>query len=422
MSCRQLAVLGVALGLVLTGCAQPSETIAVTGRVSADMLTVQAPTLAIPAGTSPRVVAVPVRLGDQVKAGDVLLRFDDTTLAAKLTIAKKNAAVAKVQVGVVDAGLDTLADKERDLRDKRSEVTDGIAKATKARKDLSGKLADARKASGTLPKQLATVEKNLSELRSKLAGVEQELAQVTAALQALPPDAGPEVREPLLQAKQQLTAVRAQLTGGIATLSTARAKLTAGIAALKKGVRQLGKAIATIDANLVKARDGLRKIDDGLTKLSDARADLNRARTLAVIAAADTTGVDTATLERTQAVVRAPADALVTAVAHVGDVVAPGAMIAELARPASVVTTWLAPEQVAQTCLDAPATVSLDSLAMPASGRVSRIVPAANYPPTYHTTDQVHLTRAVPVEVTVTSPLPPGVPADLRISTCPTEG
>ena len=420
---RRLAAGLAALTLVLGGCAGAEpDTIAATGRVVADSLTVQAPTLNVPGFSlgSARVAAVEVRLGDQVRAGDVLARFDDAVLAARVRIAKADASVAKARVGVIDAAIDTTHDSERDLRDKRREVTAGIAKATKARKELAGKLGDARKAAAKLPKQLATVEKNLRELRSKLAEVEQQLAQVEAAIAALPPDAPPEMLEPLLQARTQLTAAKAQLTSGIRQLTTARGKLTAAIKQVRKGIQQLTKAIATIDANLVKARDGLREIDKGLRKIADARAGLKRARKLAVIAAGDTTGVEAATVAKNQAIVRAPADGVVSAIAHAGDVLAPGATLARIARPATVVTTWLAPEQVADVCVDGAATVTLDSLAAPASGRVSRILPSAGYPPSYHATDQVHLTRAVPVEVTVATALPPGAPADIRLTPCRT--
>ena len=431
----------VAIAPALTGCQQPSTTIAATGRVLADPVAVQAPSLAVPKisldagfpltpGTSPttstvpallslgtaqRVSAVEVRLGDRVSAGDVLVRFDDAALAAQVRVAKADAAVAKSQIGVLDAALDSLADKQRDLREKRQEIVDGIAKATKARKELTGKLADARKAAANLPGKLATVEKNLRLLPS-LAEVEAKLTQVKAALAALPPETPPQVRDELLQALQKLTAARA----AIPKLIAARATLTAAIGQLNKGIPKLAKAIATIDANLARARDGIRKIDQGLNKLADARAGLKRTRKLAVIAAADTTGVEVATLAKGQSVVRAPGDGVVTAVAHVGDVLAPGATVAELARPASVVTTWLSPEQVAQTCLDATASVRLDSSGTAVDGRISRILPLAAYPPSYHATDQTHLTRAVGVEVTVGSALPPGVPADLRLSPCST--
>lgn len=493
----------VAIALAFTGCTQPAPTtLSATGRVVADTLSVQAPTLGVPRvsldagfqlapgqaatssnvpavlslGAAQRVVAVAVKLGDNVEAGDVLVRFDDAGLGAQVKIARADHAVTKAQVGVIDSALETLADKQRDLRDKRREVTDGIAKATRARKDLAGKLADARKAATKLPKTLATVEKNLRTLTPKLAEVEKnlrmltpklaeveqklrtltanlaevekQLAQVDAALAALPPDAPPEVREPLLQAKATLTAAKAELKSGIGKLTAARAQLKTGIAKLtaaksqlkagigkltaakaqltaairqfKKGIPQLTKAIRTIDANLVKARDGIRQIDKGLNKLADARATLKGNRKLAVIAARDTTAVDSASVAKKQAVIRAPTDGVVTSLAAVGDVLAPGATVAEVARPARVVTTWLAPEQAAQVCLDASATVHLDSLAAPVAGKVSRILPLAEYPPSYHTTDQVHLTRAVPVEVTVDSALPPGVPADLQLATCPT--
>ena len=54
------------------------------------------------------------------------------------------------------------------------------------------------------------------------------------------------------------------------------------------------------------------------------------------------------------------------------------------------------------------------------TGTISRILPEAQYPPTYHTTDEVHLTRAVPVEVTVSAGLPPGVPVDVQLTPCRT--
>ena len=67
-------------------------------------------------------------------------------------------------------------------------------------------------------------------------------------------------------------------------------------------------------------------------------------------------------------------------------------------------------------------TVAVDSLTAPVDGRISRILPLAAYPPSYHATDQVHLTRAVPVEVTLDAALPPGAPADLHLSSCQPKG
>ncbi len=444
-----IAALAVAAAVSLAACQQADPGIvSVTGRVVADTLAVQAPALAVPRisldagfatqpgepaatsavpamlslGAAQRVAAVEVSLGDHVKEGDVLLRFDDDALAAQERIAEAELAVAKAQVPVIDAAVDTTHDKEADLREKREEVTDGIAEGKKARADLVKKRDDARAAAAKLPTQLATVDKNLRDLRAKRTDARDQLAEVTATLKALPPETPPEQRAPLLEAEKKLTGAIAELTNGIEKLRGARGEITKAQAKLRTAIPQLTKGIATIDDKLADARDAVKKIDEGITKLEDARAALKRNRKLAVIAADDTTAVDTARVARERAVVRAPADGVVADIAHVGDVVAPGATVAVIARPALVVATWLASEQADRICVDAPATVALDSLTGPVEGRVSRILPLAEYPPTFHATDQVHLTRGVPVEVAVSSALPAGVPADLQFSSCQAKG
>ena len=42
----------------------------------------------------------------------------------------------------------------------------------------------------------------------------------------------------------------------------------------------------------------------------------------------------------------------------------------------------------------------------------------ADYPPSSNVTDEVHLTRAVPVDVTTQNPLPPGVPVEVTLRGC----
>lgn len=438
-----------AVVLALTACQQPDDgTIAATGRVVADTVSVQAPALAVPRvsldagfvtppgapaaastvpallslGAAQRVSAVEVQLGDHVEEGDVLLRFDDAALAAQERVAEADVAVAKAQVAVIDAAVDTTHDKESDLRDTREEVEDGIAEGKSARADLVEKRDDARAAAAKLPKQLATVEKNLRDLTAKRKDAEKQLREVEATLEALPAETPAEQRAPLLEAQKKLTAGLKELKAGVAKLNTARKKITDAQSQLRKAIPQLTKGIATVDDKLAEARDAVKKIDKAITKLEDARATLKRNRRLAVIAADDTTAVDRAKTAREQAVVRAPADGVVADIARVGDVVAPGATVAEITRPALVVLTWLAPEQAARACLDAPATVAVDSLTAPVDGRISRILPLAAYPPSYHATDQVHLTRAVPVEVTLDAALPPGAPADLHLSSCQPKG
>lgn len=460
---------GSVLCLLIAGCGQPSATIDTTGRVVADSLTVQAPVLDVPrvnldagfavvpsaganlsavpalvgVGSAQRVVEVRVRLGDRVRAGDVLLRFEDAALTAQVRAARADHALAKTQVGVIDSAIHITHDKEADLAEARTKVTDGIAKATRARKNLSAKLAQARKAAKDLPNQLTKVEKTitklsanrvnaartLGQLRANRATAAANLAEVEAALAALPPDAPASVRDPLLAARSRLqgairqldagitrlTAALRQIDAGLAKLKAGRTKLKAGIRQVNAAIPQLTTAIRTIDTNLVKANDALKRIDRGTKRLREARADLKRARTLAVIAAGDDTAVSHARTARSRAVVTAPRDGFITSIANVGDVLAPGATVATLSRPARLVQLWLAPAQAAQVCAGDAATVGFG--ADPA-GTVSRILPLAQYPPTFHTTDDVHLTRAVPVEVTTDAALPPGVPIDVRLTPC----
>ena len=468
---RRPAATLVALALVLTGCAPAATTITSTGRVQTDTVSVQAPSLSVPKvnlnagfavtattaanlslvptllgfGSAQRVSAVEVALGEQVKAGDVLVRFDDAALAANVTAAKADLALAKTQVGVIDAAIDTTHDKESDLVDARKEVRDGIEAATKARKQLRSKLAQARTAAKELPAQLSKVEKQIKELTGtraalakKRAGLSADrasaatkLAEVEATLAALPPDAPPSVRDPLLAAQKQLQdaiaamdaglaqmkAGLAQLDAGLGKLKAARVKLKAAITQVNEGIPQLTKAIKTVDTNLAKAHDGLKKIDRGIKKIREARADLKRSRKLAVIAADDDNPVRQAQTARNQAVVTAPRAGIVSSIADVGEVVAPGATVAELSAPAHVVQVWLAPAAAAQVCVGDAATVEFGG--QPAA-TVSRILPLAQYPPTFHTTDEVHLTRAVPVEVTADAALPPGVPVDVQLTPCRT--
>ena len=402
MSRRVVAALMAAALLPLSACQRADPgVISTSGRVVADT-----------------VAAVEVRLGDRVEQGEVILRFDDAALAAQERVAAADADAARSQVALIDAAVETARDKEADLRDKREDVTEGIAEGKKARAELVEKLDDARAASAKLPKQLAKVDKNLRDLKSKRKNAEGRLREVRGTLDKLPAQAPAEQRAQLVAAEKKLAAGVKELTAGIAKLTAARGEITEAKAKLKKAIPQLSDGIDTVDGNLADARDGLAKLDKGIAKLEDARSGLKRKRALAVIAADDTTAVDAARTARERAVVVAPADGIVADIAHLGEVVAPGATVAELSRPAFVVAAWLAPEQANRLCVDDAVSVTLDSLAGPVEGRVGRVLPLADYPPTHQATDQVHLTRAVPVEVTLDAPLPAGVPADLRLSSC----
>jgi len=371
------------------GCAK-DETLA--GRVVDDVVQVSVPSLFVPlpdsdagfipasgsAGSGPtrtpasgitaitgigqysRVTSVPVAQGDRVQAGGVLAAFDAAALDADVVASQAALAAARAQLPVLDDALDDIASGTSELSSARSEIFSAIAKLEKTRAQLSEKRAQLRGVLGSLP------------------------PSVPATLPpGVPRPPGPD-----------------QLRGAIV---------------------QLDAGIAKIDTGLVKARSGVRRLASARGRLGDAKTQLQNARDLARIAAdASKVAVQLAQWRRTVAVVQAPAAGVVVSVARVGDVLAPGATVA-VVRPdgAARITTWVTPEHASAVRLGQEATVSGDwSAGESFPARVSLVGTRALYPPTSFATREVHLTRAVPIEVTVDSPvaaLPPGAPADVRL-------
>jgi multidrug resistance efflux pump len=175
-----------------------------------------------------------------------------------------------------------------------------------------------------------------------------------------------------------------------------------------------------IDAGIAKAQSGLGRLSTASAKLSDARTQLRDVRSLARIAAgASAVGVDLARYQRSLAEVTSPVEGVVVSVVSEGDVVAPGATIAEIRRtgPAKV-DAWLAPGDLPAVSIGAKASIGADWTRNTARGEVTRIGGRADYPPTSSATKEVHLTRAIPIEITLDPgqpTLPPGTPVDVSI-------
>ncbi len=450
---KRLALGVAALALVLTGLAGcTAETgYTVTAKVVDDSVELQAPALPMPkvnldagfVGTAPtlgrpganlsqvttalglgslvRVARTEAVVGDQVIAGQPLVTFDDTALRADVAAAQADEEVARRQIAVLDSGIQTTYDKTDDLNDAQRKAQDAITQLTKLRRQLTAKLAQAKSAARTLPGKLRQVNAGLATINAKLPGVSAQLAQAQAALAALPPDAPPEQRAQLEQAVAQLTAARAQLTSSKAKLTAARKQLTAAISALKTGIPKLTQALAKIATGLAKAQDGLRKIASGKTKLADLRTQLRGLKAIAAVAVdAAKTGITVARTIRGQAVVVAPVDGVVTSIADVGALLAPGATAAVVRPSATRLTTWLSPARLAQSCVGYRVSILGDWMSTPLAGAISRVGERAEYPPTSFPSDEVHPTRAVPVDLTLDAPvdLPVGVPLDVHVNPC----
>ena len=195
-------------------------------------------------------------------------------------------------------------------------------------------------------------------------------------------------------------------------------------AEIRKSIAKLEAGIAKLDSGLSQARTGLSKLSEASATIADARAQLRDLRDLARVAAdGSTVGVDVARYQLALATLVSPTDGTLVSIVPAGTVLAPGATAAVVRRAGPPrVETWLSPEDAARVSVGDAATVSADWFGTAESGvgRVSKIGLRAEHPPTSFATKDVHMTRAIPVEVTVVPDpglpfLPPGAPVDLVI-------
>lgn len=397
--------------VALTGCASRGVS-DYAGVVVDDTITLQAPALPMPAvdldagftpgasgaappstrrssattvaaitalGSATRVTRVSVRVGDAVRAGAEIARLDSAALDANIVVAGAVQASAMAQVDVLDDALDTVASSRSTLASRRREINSSAAQLASTR--------------ATLATQLADLEALLAKVEAPKAGGAAPVPPGGAPTGTVPPGGTPPGGLP----------DPAQLRAGIAKLTTALAKIDAGLAKVASGRAQLTAAGS---------------------KLADARAQLTDIRALARVAAdASAVGVQLARYQRELAVIRTPVEGVVVSVVTAGEVLAPGATIAKIRRSsASYATTWVAPDDLGALRVGSRAEVRADWLSAGAgaiAGSVSHISPRAEYPPTSFSTRDVHMTRAVRVEITL-SPTsdrpapPPGAPVDVR--------
>lgn len=407
---KRLPLGGLSMVLLLTvvGCSPPSQGLRVQARVVEDVVIVAVPALVVPTvnvnagfaeadspkattalqqlGSFPGLASIAVGEGDTVAVGQELARLDDALLAAGVKSAQADAAVARAQIGVVDAGIDKTYDKDAEIADKRGDVNDAI-----------DQLKDTR----------TTLKANRKTLHAQRDMLDDQLDEAKKAFQLLPPE-GTTPWPP-----------------GVPT----REAVKAGIHALKAGLKQIDAALKQMNTGLGKLDDGLQKANEGLDKLddatdtvSDARAQLIRLHRLVVVAAdLSDVVVAIAKAQRGEVAVTSPAAGVVTRVATVGQHLSPGAALVTLRRFGdTTMTTWLSPTQAAAICLDDAATVQADWMSPGASvqARVTRIASRADFPPTSQATDEIHLTRAFAVWLTSYAALPAGTPVTITIRPC----
>lgn len=409
------AVLIAAAG-VLSACSGPGSGVVASGRIADDLITVGAPLMPVPTASIPstasasarsrpgtvtalvglgqalRVSAVETKVGDRVVVGQPVARLDDTALAAAVEAAQAARRAALARIGVIGARLDDVAAARSTIAETRTTVRDAIAQLTSTRAELVAKRAGARAQLTAVRTQLATLEALQRRLRQ------------------LPP---PGSRPP--------TGAVPPGTPDPATVAAGIARLRAAEKMLVNGIGQLDAGISKIDAGLSQARSGLARLGDASASASDARSTLLGIRRVGRVASEGTAiAVDLARLQRDLAVLRSPVAGVVVDIVNAGESVVPGAPVATI-RPiaASSVDVYLPPDAAARVKTGASATVRIDSRpGQTYAATVSRVGARALYPPSWMSTTETHMTRAIPVRVTLedaSATLPAGTPADVSI-------
>jgi multidrug resistance efflux pump len=411
---RQLIALVTLATVTLTtvtfsGCSVGTTDITATGTVDDQIQTVSMPTLSTPAvnldagfttdssqshtdesstastyslGSTQQVVQIKVSQGQSVHVGQVIAVIDSAALAAQVAATKADAAVAASQVDLLTTAIADTYTKGANVTDAKTQVRAAIKKLTKAQ---------------------ATLKRNKAALTTARTELATKLTQAQTLLANYPPTPTPALPS------------KAQLQASVAALQTAITKVDAGLT-------KIAAAEHTLTTGLAKARSGLAQLNTAATKISDARAQLRRLRTLANISAnIAKIPILIAQVQLNLTSITAPASGVVINIAAVGDRLAAGATVAQIRATAPTkVTAWLAPSQAAKVCLGGSATITGDWMTVGHSvgATITHIAPTAEYPPSSVATDQTHLTRAVQVTFTSSSPLPPGVGVDISITAC----
>ncbi|HEU4909332.1 MAG TPA: biotin/lipoyl-binding protein, partial [Propionibacteriaceae bacterium] len=91
------------------------------------------------------MAAVEVAEGDQVRAGQVLIRMDSEALRVNVSVARADAKVAARQVPVLDSAIDKTYDKEHSVKSALKKINNAIRQLKSTRAKLSGQLHQARR-------------------------------------------------------------------------------------------------------------------------------------------------------------------------------------------------------------------------------------------------------------------------------------
>ncbi|HZZ00147.1 MAG TPA: HlyD family efflux transporter periplasmic adaptor subunit [Candidatus Baltobacteraceae bacterium] len=354
------ALLGTALLLSIAACSgAPGNVVAVSGRIEGD-------DSAVASKLPGRVLAVHVREGDTVAAGEVIATLDDAQARAAVDDAAARVSMAERQVPVLQAQL-----RQAQIGTQQAGVgASGDVSAAQSQVAAANSQLSQAQAAYNLAAYNEKISKSLygtgdvSELQRNRA--ESEAQQAASALAA---------------ARQRAQAAQGELTASTANLSNAPMREQQA-AAVSGQINQQGSAVSAAQANLDQARANLRDLT-----------------------------------------IRAPfAGTVLTRTAEPGEVLAAGTPVVTLLNLQKVYLRGFIPEgEIAKVKLGQSARVFLDddpSHKNPIDAYVMRIDPDAMFTPenTYFQSDRVQQVFGVKLGLRGGfGNAKPGMPADGQI-------
>jgi HlyD family secretion protein len=369
--------------------------------------TIQAEAVRIASELGGRITDVTVEQGDLIRAGNVLVRLDDTPLASRLLEAEAAVAAAKADLALVKAG----------ARDQEILAMEAMLALAKAQRD--GAQAAWENALKALEDPQA-LDVQIAEARTKVNLAEQAvaLAEAELAKQKLIRDQKREGTADRDIADWQVTAAEENLSAAQADLATAQTLLN-GLWAIRGEplaliaqansthgqyqIAEAGVVVAQAEVNDLRAGPTQDDVDvaEQIVRLEQAKANVIRSQRAKFTL---TSPLDGVVLERIlgQGELAAPAATILT--------------IADLSR--LTLTVYVPANQLGRVQLGQAVEIEVDSFPDSAfAGIVARIGDQPEYTPRNIATQEERVNTFYAVEIRLSNEeglLKPGMPADAR--------
>jgi HlyD family secretion protein len=346
---------------------------------------------------SGRVVQVLAEEGQQVAAGQVLFRLDDTLLKAQRTQAEAAVNMARAQRDQLVAGA-----RPEQLQAAQATISSTQATLAGAQADLS------RLQSGATYDQIKSAQAQLESAQAQAKITQDTYTALTNAHDTLKSigRGGAGVGKMIEQIRPQFESANAQVAAAQATLN----KLWSGPTSPE--IRSAQARVAAAQGQLQAAQAQYELLAAGPSREQVAAAD-------AAVAQAQET-LRTFDVQADRLVIRAPQDGLVMVRnVEVGEVVGPGATVFVLGQLDTLqLTVYLPEDSYGQVKLGQVAQVTVDSYpGVNFTASVVHIADQAEFTPRNVQTAEGRRTTVYAIKLDVPNPegqLKPGMPADVR--------